>query len=251
MNQQKKVQMTFLVVFLLLIAFAIAYATGIGVGMGIVIFFILGSLIDFARGAIANEQKKWHIGFLAVLTIVLIFGISHHNSPQTQAAASTDQAVSVATDEPTDAPTPTPDLHAERITYQDYWKRVTFDLDVSLGAMGDAASELQTGDEIDASAHFKKAQNYADQASSESMRGIPDKFNDEVGPDLNNVAVKLSDAASKASAMLDDGKPSEAADAQQALSDAMDSILQVETAASEVYESLGGKDSDLAEIKAN
>jgi hypothetical protein len=231
MNQQKKVQMTFLVVFLLLIAFAIAYATGIGVGMGIVIFFILGSLIDFARGAIANEQKKWHIGFLAVLTIVLIFGISHHNSPKTQAAASTDQAVSVATDEPTDAPTPTPDLHAERITYQDYWKRVTFDLDVSLGAMGDAASELQTGDEIDASAHFKKAQNYADQASSESMRGIPDKFNDEVG--------------------LDDGKPSEAADAQQALSDAMDSILQVETAASEVYESLGGKDSDLAEIKAN
>lgn len=143
-------------------------------------------------------------------------------------------------------PEPTPDRHAERVEYHQFWNRTTGALAMAYVFIEYASRSVASGDMVEASKVLSRAEEFADQAKDAATSGVPSKFdNDNIGLNLFTASRKLGEAISKAKSFLDDGKPSEMADAQDDAAAAREYVDEATHAAREVYIGMGGKGSDL------
>jgi hypothetical protein len=154
-----------------------------------------------------------------------------------------------ATPEPTDTPTPKPDFHAMRQPYQEYWNKVIGKLAMSYVCISFAAKSVADSDLVEASKILEKGQQFADDAKNDTSGGVPERWNnDDIGLKLFAASNKLSDGISKARAFLDDGKPSEMAEAQNDAAEARAYVDDATHAARVNYMDMGGRAADLESL---
>jgi hypothetical protein len=154
------------------------------------------------------------------------------------------------TSEATDAPTATPDRHDERQPYQDYWNRVVGALALAQLSIHYAANALADGDSVKASQLLSAGEKQASIAKDTTTSDVPDQWqNGTVGPSLYSAANDTDDALQKARAWLDDGKPSEIADAQDTAERAKDEIDSATHDARVSYQEMGGRAGDLESME--
>lgn len=189
---------------------------------------------------------KHYFALVAIVLIVLV-GYAMRNSGDNQVAVATTATSSASdTPEPTEAPTATPDRHAQRQEYQQYWNKNVGALAMAFVCINYAAKTEASGDSVGASQLLQKGKDFADQAKSDLAGDAPEKFNnDNISLQLFGAADKLSDAIAKESDYLDSQKPSDGAAAIDEAGEARDRVDAATSAAQSAYVDMGGKASDL------
>ncbi len=195
-------------------------------------------------------KRRWS-SVLTLLAIEVGVVVLIANTPETKSQPKTAVVVAAnrtdapATAEPTEAPTPKPDRHDERVRIQTYWNHVINSLAMANEATVAASSAVQGGDLVSASHFLKQGQEAAMHAKEMSQSEVPDGYN-EVGSTLFTASDTFANAVGKESDFLDTQTPSVAADALEQRQRAQSEIEDAQHVARMKYVDLGGKIDDLS-----